>query len=63
MSVKYIKSQILHLQCSAKIVGNFDKVHMDIIKKLLLPEQTVPFLFTGIVYYSHVYFIVVRFLH
>jgi hypothetical protein len=39
-----MKSQISHLQCSGKIVGNFVKVHMDIIKKLLLPEQTVPFL-------------------
>jgi len=29
-------SQILHLQCSAKIVGNFDKVHIDIIKKIII---------------------------
>jgi len=46
-----------------KIVGNFVKVPMDIIKKLLLPEQAVPFLVTGIVCYLLLCFLVVRFLH
>jgi hypothetical protein len=63
VSVGYIKSQILHLKCSVKIVGNFDKVHLDIINQLFEPEQTVLYLVTGIVCYSLLCFLVLRVLH